>query len=261
MNSSNSEYHAGFVESVVNEFKRQKTYCSKDTVRLGGESLYTTIRTFENMWDFLELSKNDYLAKRISKQSFLRRLKIHIHSNIILMENHLPTLTPDELYTVIMKSKDRKTFFRNLIFSQCKSKVNPRLAKGLKVKALYDFDNSRDDRIKIIDQQLARKSVLTVQFNAGQLLIGNGAVCAPHVTLLNGRQWNEKRKRCEYRMVNSWGNSCEDLNNPNLTCRNGEIWVGETYLDRYLNSVTWSEQSPMLRAQEDPNYEDYDPDF
>ena len=259
--SSNSDYQGGFVETVVNEFKRQKMYCTKETVRLGGKSLYLTIQQFESWWPDLLKGKEGHQSKSVSKSSFLYQLNAFMNRHRYFIKDHVPTLTPDELYTAVMKSEDKKSFLRNLIFGQCKSKVDPKLAKSLKVKAVYDFDNSRDDRIKIIDQQLTRKSVVTVQFNAGRLFYNDSSLWAPHVNLINGRQWNEQRKRCEYRMINTWGNSCEDLKNPLLTCQNGEIWVGETFLDRFLNSVTWSEQSPMMSAQDDPNYEDYDPDF
>ena len=86
---------------------------------------------------------------------------------------------------------------------------------------------------------------------------------SPHIVTLTGRRWNEKKRQCEFRIVNSYGVACSGVRNPEIDCdaKKNELWISENLIQQYGNSLTTIINSPIIKAKSDPNYEEYDPDF
>lgn len=62
--------------------------------------------------------------------------------------------------------------------------------------------------------------------------------CVGHAVLISGRRKNPTNGRCEFKIRNSWG-SCSVLN-PEYECNknNGDTWMPQDVLERYLITVT-----------------------
>ncbi|MGZ3772363.1 MAG: hypothetical protein ACXVCY_01435 [Pseudobdellovibrionaceae bacterium] len=64
----------------------------------------------------------------------------------------------------------------------------------------------------------------------------------PHASSIVGRRMNSKTHKCEYKIRNSWGLSCEPYSKKikeNKKCENGHVWISEDELWLSLRGITW----------------------
>jgi len=60
-----------------------------------------------------------------------------------------------------------------------------------------------------------------------------------HESVVDGRRFNPKTGKCELRIKNSWGPSCNYDYSQDWECENGKIWVDQDTLAKNTDSVTY----------------------
>lgn len=66
--------------------------------------------------------------------------------------------------------------------------------------------------------------------------------CGVHASSIVGREWNDEKKICEYKIRNSWGKDCTTyVEKIAKTCTDGYFWVSEKMLLDNYHRLTWLE--------------------
>ena len=72
--------------------------------------------------------------------------------------------------------------------------------------------------------------------------------CGGHASLLIGRRFNSKSKKCQFLVQNSWGASCDEPYSPKWNCEpgTGKIWID---CDELANNVYGTAQLVSVKAK------------
>ncbi|MEA9358517.1 hypothetical protein SHI21_19935 [Bacteriovorax sp. PP10] len=111
------------------------------------------------------------------------------------------------------------------------SKIIPPGLKNLKVKS--DHGSST---FETMDKQLENGNIVGIHYNAGVFADYRDKFSSMnHASTIVGRRFNPKTNSCDYLIRNSYGKSCQKMNE-DYECVNGHIWIAEDYL-KYSNTL------------------------
>lgn len=98
-----------------------------------------------------------------------------------------------------------------------------------------------------IDQEISSKQPIIISYNGKFLLNEKYSKDAPvqrggHYSLLVGRRFNRQTGQCEYRLKNSWSETCAGYKEKyQETCENGMAWIPAKDLLPDIEGVQWFE--------------------
>ncbi len=261
LNSSNSEISGGFTSGVIKEALKRNTYCSTSDIfdaKVGAPDLRLVITATETIGSKSLEVKHQLEKGEIDKSKYEKLLKKLFMSISSIFKNS----SYHEFEHAVQSSESGKMFFRNFLLSQCKTAM-PQGTDKIKVEAAYRFTELSNISLSELDNVIENYGVSAIGFQA-YMLLGGEVIdkWGPHITTITARRWNTSERRCEYRIVNSWGIPCASVLNPEVLCeenQNGntqELWISESYLQHHSNSLTSITNSPTLEIRNHPN-----PDF
>ncbi|MBI3557802.1 MAG: hypothetical protein HY074_16195 [Deltaproteobacteria bacterium] len=150
-----------------------------------------------------------------------------------------------------LRQSTRSEFFRDLFLRACDSHLErPHLPKLRPLELAGNSATRAIDAIfnrTVAPQPIAIgycKKVLTNPQDFKGLPRGDAAEtlefredddrCGSHYSTVVGRRWNGPRRRCEYLIRNSWGQSCDAYKDSGLDCDadKGEVWIDGWQLNR-----------------------------
>ena len=266
--NSNSGFTGGYASGPIREALKLGRICKRDDLfdpKTGGQDIKTVIIAAEVEGEACINLHKKLKAGKIAEGEFKQKVSKIFNSSSSATRIAFPKASLDEFINVVKSTSDPMEYFRAMVLSQCKTKLSPE-EKRMRVKADYSFGPSTIS-FKKIDEMINNGSVGALGFHAFYVLQGDiNDSWSPHIVTLSGRRWNEEKNVCEYRIVNSWGGECKQVTNLDIDCddENG-LWVKESYIRQYGNSLTTIIDSPRMKEKElersDQNYEPYDPDF
>lgn len=109
---------------------------------------------------------------------------------------------------------------------------------GLKrrTKALEVLDNNL---LNSVPTGISYSSCFLTEEEPPSFLLRKGKSC-PHASSVVGRKKDPVTGKCEYKIRNSWGTSCEGyVKRLKPKCEGGHIWVTRDELSLYLKSIEW----------------------
>lgn len=104
----------------------------------------------------------------------------------------------------------------------------------------YTFDQKLKKKVKeklipILNEVIQSQPVI-INYNSSDLLAsGNGG---SHFSTIVARRWNSDKKRCEFRIRNTWGTTNANYA-PDIETLNGYQWVGEGFLNKNLYEILY----------------------
>jgi hypothetical protein len=264
LNSSNSELSGGFTSGAINQALKRNTYCSTTDIfdaKVGAPDLRLVIVATE------EIGNKSLEIKHKLEQGEIDQTKYKklLHKLFTNVSSIFKKSSYREFELAVQSSANGKTFFQNFLLSQCKTKM-PGGKEKIKVEAAYRFTEQSNISLEELDNVIENYGVSAIGFQASMLLGGKVVEeWGPHITTITARRWNPSRGRCEYKIVNSWGGACSSVLNPEVLCEENqssnikELWISESYLQHYSNSLTSITNSPTLEILNHSN-PDYSPD-
>jgi len=260
--NSISSFNGGFSKGVIERAIKKGKFCStRDVVDLveGGIAMDELIVKTEAVGESaIQLQKN-FKESLLLKEEFEKQ----ILELFELVKTYFPKAKLIEFKNSVNSSDNGPDFFLDFVFSQCKTPL-PKGAGDIKVEASYSFTDLGTVDIDQMDRLIENQNIAALGIQSDMLLKGEVIDSwSPHIVTLTGRRWNDEKKQCEFRIVNSWGESCSEVSNPEIECDyvNNELWVSELLIIQYGNSLTTITDSPMIKARMESNYEDFDPEF
>ena len=213
---SSFSMRGGFSRSVAKAALAYKNYCTKD-------DLYNPWKTKEDMG--IMLLKSDILFKiftRVPRTEKYRKGFFNKHSDYF--KKMFPKMSLKEFLKLTKNYHGSSAgLYRKLVFSQCKTPL-PKIKNNVEVHQSFVFDAEK------IDSLLNEGRIITFNHNAERLFQDDHIEAWPnHVVLMTGRRWNPHKSRCEYRIVNSYGDQCNSLTKTeDATCNKEEgMWISE----------------------------------
>jgi hypothetical protein len=260
--NSISFYNGGFSRGVIEKALERGKYCSTSDIRDMGkdsknideiiiktESVGLSAKELKTKFDNGDISEEHYRAK--------------LFELFKMIKPFFPKSTISEFKESVQHSESRTQFFENFLFSQCKTPL-PKGAKSLKVESSYAFSDLISISLDGLDKLIENQNIAAIGVQSDMLfkdrLIDSWS---PHIVTLSGRRWNKEKNQCEFRIINSWGDTCDGITNLAISCDDDkkELWVDELLILKHGNSLTTISDSPMIRARKDPRYEEYDPEL
>ncbi|MCM0606877.1 MAG: hypothetical protein KA715_12375 [Xanthomonadaceae bacterium] len=133
----------------------------------------------------------------------------------------------------VLKSSSNLRVIKNLADQACGKRIDIS-----NLEAYYDLaitESGKKNAFKIIDEQLAKKNILSIEFDSKTLQASNPSL---HVNTVVGRRFNQKKNRCEYLVRGTWGPDAADND---IEVESGNYWVPKWNLMRNLIGVTYLE--------------------
>ena len=266
--SSNSQYNGGFASGAINEALKLGRVCLKDDLydpRTGGVDLRTVIKKAERDGKKAIKLREKFKNGIITQEQYVIKLKAIFEKEESATRLAFPKASFLEFEKIVSQSDNQIDYFRKMVLSQCKTKLSPR-QRQMKVRTSYSFGPKSIDLSKI-DELVENGEVAALGIHAGYAFQQDlSDIWTPHIVTLTGRRWNAELNVCEFRIVNSWGGECKGIINLDISCDdNQQLWVRESFIRGYGNSLTRIIESPALDErklqQESSSYEDYDPEF
>jgi hypothetical protein len=97
--------------------------------------------------------------------------------------------------------------------------------------------------IDTIHAQLEKKNILAVAYHASIFKSPEIDSNSKHMSVIVGQRWNKVKQTCEYKIRNSWGNSCAPYTNPVFqepgACEEGNVWIAEELLKETMYGLSY----------------------
>ena len=264
--SSNVDYNGGFPSGAIQEALKLGRVCLKSDLfdpRTGNGNLASIVKEAEFEGELgIELISS-YKKKEITKSKLIEELKQIFNAEDSGTKKAFPKAVFQEFASALRSTDDPVKYFQNMLLSQCKTKLSKE-QRDLQINTKYSFGpkslSSRD-----FDQVIDSDSIAALGLHSGYVLEGDiYSHWKPHIVTLTGRRWNQFSNTCEFRIVNSWGGECRGINHKDVSCGDDGLWINESYLIEFGNSLTTITKSPRMiekKLEKLPNYEPYDEDF
>nr|WP_295905428.1 C1 family peptidase [uncultured Bdellovibrio sp.] len=91
---------------------------------------------------------------------------------------------------------------------------------------------------QVIKNQFDLKKPVMISYPIKLIMKKHPTADGMHASVLVGRKFNAKTKKCEYLIRNSFGRSCDGYNK-SLKCESGNIWVAENDLFESVADITY----------------------
>ena len=120
-----------------------------------------------------------------------------------------------------------------------KSKTVVHYPKQKKLIETTPFDENMETSLQDLDKSLNRQEPAIALLSTTFFLGEKTDLSANHFTTVIGRKYNNSSKQCEYHLRSSFGTNCS-IYKPEVkaNCIDGNIWIGEKDLRKYLKDVT-----------------------
>ena len=144
--------------------------------------------------------------------------------------NHLSKLFPNlnmQDFIDILKAENKHTILISLIEKACDKKNSVSLPKDFSIN--LDKNRTLDELHEILD----KKDLFAATFDVS--LIVSDMERTLHMSTVVGRRYNHDKKRCEFLMRNSWGETCYPQYKH--SCEGGYLWIPERELMKELVDV------------------------
>lgn len=227
-------YEGGYIKSAIIDTMKNEKVCSyKNLPYFKGYG--TKIRSLVK---FLELQKQKIAENKISEEKACKIIKDDL-------EEIFPNQIDDKIVQSIVRD-DLNLALEQLVSSNCSNSYLPLKIKGVRdlTRPHLQVKEKRRNENKLAERDYLRamehykdkiNSVLTagkpmgLTYNLKHVTKTDGY----HASTVMGRQW--RNGRCEFKIRNSWGTSCEYYNH-DMDCTRGSFWVSdEKFFDMALN--------------------------
>jgi len=251
-----SSYHGGFPSGAIEQAIKRGVYCSTDDLIDIGPDTDDLKEIIENTEE-AAADIQEALLKMKQKEITDFKAKETIDNAFEVILKYFPKAKKGKFIEIAQRVKRPKEFFSTFLLSQCKTPF-PHNADKMKIKARYDFSNLTKVSIGEIDRLIENDNIAAIGVQSKFLLSGEiDDSWSPHIVTLTGRRWNNEKSRCEYRIINSWGEACDGIENLEVSCdpEENQLWLSESQIEKYGNSITSISDSPMIKAKRDPNFD------
>ena len=215
-----SETSGGTISNIFKKLKEHRNICtekqvnSEETAFTGdiGHDLKTTLKKIE---DFLNQKEE---GDDISFYSSIRDHLLELFPNVNMQD-----------FIDILKSENKNTVFIELINKACDKENSVSLPNDLALKIDGKMPLNR------LHELLERKDLSVVTFDISLIVTDMHNMI--HINSVVGRRYNEDKKRCEFMLRNTWGETCYPQYKH--ACEGGYLWIPERDLIKGIRSVLY----------------------
>ena len=180
-------------------------------------------------------------------------------TNLPAINTLFPNFSNDELTKILLASGDSQQKVNTLYDNACNGhKIYPTKKFKIKTMTLGRYSSTAGIEQKTdelvtdqghqffpeIDRVLNKKGIIGISISARAFFGINHDEHSSHAMSIVGREYNAKRKRCEYIVRNSYGKNCSFYDRTRLNCdENGTLHVPEELLKKAVFGVTSLEEA------------------
>jgi len=171
------------------------------------------------------------------------------------IDSMLGSITNHEINLEIYKNLDmnpRKLLMR-IVDKGCQEKVDINSVELVFTNKKYSrstgkkksYSRKKSNLIKRINENLEKNKPSGLTYNSNHIKKKEyrSILRAGHFSSITGRRWNPSTKTCEFKIRNSWGESCQSYM-PTINCnaKEGSFWVDEKNLHKMAEQVSHIER-------------------
>lgn len=225
-------YEGGFVGAAIAYAVKEGSICTEKAMPYDADYSGQVMKLVKD----LEFLKTLVENSKLSENDICEEVKSKIPVSLSI----LPNTKYLDVYHALLKGELNQEL-EKMISKSCAG--NKLAVPKFKVKHLYppmidhntDWESERTKYFKKIGDLLAIGKPIAIDYELSHVSSQKGA----HVSVVVAKRWNRNKNKCEYKIRNSWGQSCYLNKNVECVREEGSFWVDEGIFYEMVSDITY----------------------